>query len=106
MNVAYLTKYTPLGYTVNMQPAIKKSLTRRLKIIEGQVRGLQKLVEADTYCIDIITQSSAIRKALSAVEDLTLENHLSTHVIEQMKHGKQKQAIKEILDVYKVSKHK
>lgn len=64
------------------------------------------MVDEDEYCVDIITQTSAVRKALSAVEDLMLENHLSTHVVEQMKGGKHKKAIKEILDVYKVSKNK
>ena len=89
-----------------MKTEVKKKLVRRLKTIEGQVRGLEKMIENDTYCIDVITQASAIRQALSAVEDAMLENHLATHVVEQMKGGKQKQAIREILAVYKVSKKK
>ena len=89
-----------------MKPDVKKKVVRRLKTIEGQVRGLQHMVEEDAYCIDIITQASAIRQALSAVEDLMLENHLSTHVVEQMKDGSQNKAVREILAVYKVSKKK
>ncbi|HQU08164.1 MAG: hypothetical protein B7X04_00045 [Parcubacteria group bacterium 21-54-25] len=89
-----------------MNKNVKSKVVRRLKTIEGQVRGLQKLVENDTYCIDIITQTSAVRSALSAVEDAMLENHLSTHVVEQMKGGSQAKAIREILSVYKVSKKK
>ena len=85
---------------------IKNRSLRRLKIIEGQVRGLQKMVGEEKYCIDIITQSSAIKEALSSVEDLILENHLSTHVVEQIKEGKEKQATKEILKIYKLSKKK
>lgn len=84
----------------------KPRAIRRLKIIEGQIRGLQKMVEDDTYCIDIITQASAIKEALSGVEDLLLENHLSTHVAEQMKNGKDKQATEEILKVYKLKRRK
>lgn len=64
------------------------------------------MVESDTYCIDIITQASAIRQALSAVEDAMLENHLATHAVEQMKSGSHTRAIKEILSVYKISKKK
>ncbi|XKT74802.1 MAG: metal-sensitive transcriptional regulator [Patescibacteria group bacterium UBA2163] len=89
-----------------MRGDIQKQVQNRLKRIEGQVRGLQKMVEEEKYCVDIITQTSAVRKALSAVEDSMLENHLSTHVVEQMKSGNSKKAIEEILSVYKLSKRK
>ena len=99
-------KYTPRGYIESMKQGIKKKAVRRLKIVEGQVRGLQRMVEEEKYCIDIINQSLAIKEALSSVEDFILENHLSTHVVEQMKSGQEAKAIKEILSVYKVSKRK
>jgi CsoR family transcriptional regulator, copper-sensing transcriptional repressor len=89
-----------------MKKEVKKNLQRRLKIIEGQVRGLQKMVEEEQYCIDVITQAHAAREALSSVEDVMLENHLSTHVIDQMRNGEHSKATKEILSVYKVSKKK
>ena len=96
----------PRGYHKTMKKEIKSRAVHRLKIIEGQIRGLQKMVEEDTYCIDIITQTSAIKKALSGVEDLLLENHLKTHVIDQVKSGKQDQATEEILKVYKLKRKK
>jgi len=89
-----------------MKQDIKKKAMHRLKIAEGQVRGLQRMVEQEKYCIDIINQSLAVKEALSGVEDLILKNHLSTHVVEQMKSGKQAKAINEILSVYKLSKKK
>ena len=89
-----------------MRSDIKKRVENRLKRIEGQVRGLQKMVSEEKYCIDIITQTLAARKALSAVEDAMLENHLSTHVVEQMKSGDTKKVRREILSVYKISKKK
>lgn len=89
-----------------MDNDVKKRALRRLKIAEGQIRGLQKMVEDDVYCIDIITQASAVKEALSGVEDVLLENHLSTHVIHQVKHGKEDQAIEEILRVYKLKRKK
>ena len=89
-----------------MKQEIKKSVTNRLRRVEGQVRGLQKMVDEDQYCIDIITQSSAIRSALSAIEDLMLENHLSEHVIHQMKQGQEKKAVDEIISIFKKSKKK
>lgn len=89
-----------------MQKSIKKRVIRRLKILEGQIRGLQKMVEKEEYCIDILYQSSAAKEALSSVEDLILENHLSSHVIEQIKAGQKSKSIKEILAIYKLSKRK
>lgn len=90
----------------HMKKEVKKKIERRLKIVEGQVKGLQRMVENEEYCVDIITQTSAVRKALSSTEDVLLENHLSTHVVEQIKSGKHKRAIDEILSVYKLSKKK
>lgn len=89
-----------------MQPRVKKQLINRLRRVEGQIKGLERLVDEERYCIDVINQSLAIKQALSAVEDLMLENHLSTHVIEQMKNRQEAKAIKEILAVYKLSKKK
>tara|TARA_B100000745_G_scaffold94511_1_gene59658 strand:- start:3343 stop:3537 length:195 start_codon:yes stop_codon:yes gene_type:complete len=64
------------------------------------------MVEEETYCVDVITQASAARQALSSVEDAMLENHLSTHVVEQVRNGDHKQVSKEILSIYKVAKRK
>jgi len=89
-----------------MKKDIKNRVTRRLKILEGQIRGLQKMVESEEYCVKIIQQSSAARHALSGVEDLILENHLSTHVVEQIKAGKKDKTIKEISEIYKLAKKK
>ncbi|MCD8494577.1 MAG: metal-sensitive transcriptional regulator [Candidatus Pacebacteria bacterium] len=89
-----------------MKQEIKSKITRRLKLVEGQVRGLQKMVEDEKYCVDIITQSSAVKEALSGIEQLLLENHLSTHVLDHIKHGKEKIAVDEILKVYKLAQRK
>lgn len=79
---------------------------RRLKIIAGQIRGLEKMINEDKYCIDIIHQSLAVKKALSSLEDFILENHLATHVVKQIKSGKKAKAIKEVMSIYKLSKRK
>lgn len=82
----------------------KESLVRRLKLIEGQVRGLQKMVEDGTYCVDVITQTSAVKQALSNVEDLLLEHHLSHCVVDQIQKGKKDKATEEILKVYRLKR--
>ncbi len=81
----------------------KKYITR-LKKIEGQIRGLQKMLEENRYCIDIITQTNAACSALRSFEDVVLKEHLETCVLYQMKNGKEKQAIEEILKIYKLKK--
>ncbi|MDD3663001.1 MAG: metal-sensitive transcriptional regulator [Candidatus Pacebacteria bacterium] len=87
-----------------MEENNKAKVVRRLKLLEGQVRGLQKMVENDTYCIDIITQTSAVKQGLSNVEDLLLENHLGHCVFNQMKLGQTEKAKEEILKVYKLKR--
>jgi DNA-binding FrmR family transcriptional regulator len=82
----------------------KQKLIRRLKIIEGQVRGLQALIDKDTYCIDIITQTSAIKQGLSNVEDALLESHLGHCVVNQIKKGQTDKATSEILKVYRLKR--
>ncbi|HEY9584199.1 MAG TPA: metal-sensitive transcriptional regulator [Candidatus Paceibacterota bacterium] len=82
----------------------KQKLTRRLKIIEGQVRGLREMIENDTYCIDVITQSSAIKQSLGSVEDILLESHLSHCVVNQIKGGSKNKAVGEMMKVYKLKR--
>lgn len=81
-----------------------KKLVRRLKIIEGQVRGLAAMLEKDTYCIDIIAQTSAVKQALSSVEDALLESHLNSCVHRQMTTGQTAKAVDEVLKVYKLKR--
>lgn len=82
----------------------KGRIVRRLKLLEGQVRGLQKMVENDTYCIDVITQTSAVKQGLSNVEDILLENHLDHCVHHQMSSGQSHKAKEEVLKVYKLKR--
>ncbi len=64
-----------------MRKDIKASCQKRLNRIEGQVRGLSKMVEEDRYCIDIVTQISAVRAALRRVEEEVLRDHVA-HCVE------------------------
>ena len=70
------------GYAEN-----KDDYLIRLRRIEGQVRGLQRMVDEDTYCIDILTQVSAVTKALQAVAIGLLEDHLGHCVVQAIETG-------------------
>ena len=87
-----------------MHATSQQKVIRRLKLIEGQVRGLQDMVTKGTYCVDVITQTSAVKQALSGVEDVLMESHLSTCLIAQIKKGGEEQAKEEILKVYRLKR--
>ena len=82
----------------------KKDTVNRLKRIEGQIRGIEKMIENDAYCIDIITQTSAIRSAIKSLEDELLKKHLRSCAALQVKNGNEDKMVGEILKVYKLKK--
>ena len=83
---------------------IKKRSLHRAKIIEGQMRGIQKMIENEDYCMDIITQSLAVQKSLGSLNKLVLENHLRTHVKDMFSAGEVDKAVEELLSVYELAK--
>jgi DNA-binding FrmR family transcriptional regulator len=88
-----------------MIEGIKKRALHRTKIIEGQIRGLEKMIESEEYCMDIITQSLAIQKSLGSLNKLIVENHLRTHVSHMMRSddpAKNQQAVDEMLKVFEL----
>ena len=85
-----------------MNAANKTSCRKRLSRIEGQVRGLARMVEDDRYCIDIVTQISAVRAALARVEEEILRDHVAhcvEHAIVSGNTAEQRQKVAELMDV-------
>ncbi|WOH66353.1 metal-sensitive transcriptional regulator [Bradyrhizobium sp. BWA-3-5] len=85
-----------------MRKDIKASCQKRLSRIEGQVRGLSKMVEEDRYCIDIVTQISAVRAALRRVEEEVLRDHVAhcvEHAITSGNKADQREKIAELMAV-------
>lgn len=88
-----------------LTPAREKSLNR-LKRVEGQVRGIARMIEDDRYCIDVLTQLSAVKSALAAVEGEILKDHAShcvAHAIESGDAGDQKAKLDELIGL--LAKH-
>ena len=77
----------------------KEDLLLRLKRIEGQVRGLQRMIEEEKYCVDILTQSYSVQSALQKVELLLLENHMRHCVSDAIAKGEGEEKIKEMMEV-------
>lgn len=85
-----------------MRKDIKASCQKRLSRIEGQVRGLARMVDEDRYCIDIVTQISAVRAALRRVEEEVLKDHVAhcvEHAIASGDRADQRRKIAELMDV-------
>ncbi len=85
-----------------MDPKQKTDVENRLSRIEGQVRGIRRMVEEDRYCMDILAQTRSIVAALRKVENLVMESHLNTCVAEAMRSRddrEQDEKVKEIMTV-------
>lgn len=87
---------------------LKKRALHRSRILEGQLRGLEKMIENEDYCVDIITQSLAIQKSLRSLNKLLVENHLRTHVTDMFAAGGDTadQAVDELLRVYEINNNR
>jgi DNA-binding FrmR family transcriptional regulator len=87
---------------------LKKRALHRTKILEGQMRGLEKMIDNEDYCMDIITQSLAIQKSLRSLNKLLVENHLRTHVSEMFAAGgdEREMAVTELLKVYELNNNR
>ncbi|MDK2123703.1 metal-sensitive transcriptional regulator [Parachitinimonas caeni] len=82
----------------------KAALAKRMARIQGQVRGIAEMIEADRYCVDVITQVQAARQALAAVADQLLEHHLRGCVSRAISQDHGDAAIEEVLQLLKKSR--
>ncbi len=85
-----------------MTPETQRHALRRLKIIAGQVQALERQIEEDRYCMDVLDLSMSVQRALRSLDGLVIEGHLRTHVIEQVTGGETEKAVSELLRLYKV----
>jgi DNA-binding FrmR family transcriptional regulator len=84
---------------------IKRRALHRTKILQGQLKGLERMIDKEDYCMDILTQSIAIQKSLASLNKLVLENHLRTHIGEMLSSNDNKtkeNAYDEMLKLYEL----
>lgn len=79
---------------------IQERILHRYRIAQGHLKKVIDMVEKDEYCIDIIHQSQAVQKALQEVDNVMLENHLTTCVAEAIKTGDDKKAVSEVMSIF------
>ena len=86
-----------------MRREAKGSVLKRLQRIEGQVRGIARMVETDRYCIDVITQVQAVKAALNRVEEEILKDHVAhcvEHAIKSGNKAEQRKKVAELMEVF------
>ena len=87
-----------------MDQKLKGRAIHRAKIIRGQMDGLVKAIENETYCTILLEQSLSIQRSIKSLDSFILENHLRTHVKHQIQHGHEdEKAIRELIKIYTLS---
>ncbi|HEU5347319.1 MAG TPA: metal-sensitive transcriptional regulator [Ktedonobacterales bacterium] len=86
-----------------MMRADKADVLKRLNYIEGHLGGIRKMVEEDKYCVDILRQTYAVRKAIEKLEAMVLEDHLHGCVPEGIREGRADEVIGELVQLYNLA---
>src|SRR3990170_8918847 len=83
--------------------ASKPDVLRRLAYIDGHLQGVRRMIEEDKYCVDVLKQTYAVRRAIEKLEALILENHLRGCVVQGIKEGREDAVVGELLDLYELA---
>ena len=81
----------------------KQESLKRLNYIEGHIAGIKRMVEEEKYCVDVLKQTYAVRRAIEKLESLLLDGHLHTCVVEGVKDGREEQVVGELLELYSLN---
>lgn len=82
---------------------VKEDALKRLSYIEGHLAGIRKMLDEDKYCVDILKQTYAVRRAIEKMESLLLEGHLKSCVVEGIQTGRAEEIVEELKDLYILS---
>jgi len=93
-------KQTPEAYMIDQT---KADVLKRLSFIEGHLQGIRRMVEQDKYCVDVLKQTFAVRRAIEKMEALMLEGHLQTCVVDGIKGGREEAVVEELVGLYELS---
>ncbi len=86
-----------------MQDETRGDVLKRLSYIEGHLGGIRKMVEQDKYCVDVLKQTYAVRRAIEKMESLLLDGHLHTCVIEGIKGERSEEVVSELVELYELA---
>ncbi len=86
-----------------MQPKTREQALKRLNYIDGHLAGVRRMIEEEQYCVDVLKQTYAVRRAIEKMESLLLDGHLHTCVIAGVREGREEQVIGELLELYELA---
>ncbi|MEX0761553.1 MAG: metal-sensitive transcriptional regulator [Dehalococcoidia bacterium] len=86
-----------------MQPNSREDALKRLAYIEGHLSGVKKMVEEERYCVDILRQTFAIRRALQKLESKLIDSHLRTCVVSGVREGREDAVLSELVELYEIA---
>ena len=86
-----------------MPTPTKQESLKRLNYIEGHIVGIRRMVEEEKYCVDVLKQTYAVRRAIEKLESLLLDGHLHICVVEGVKDGREEQVVGELLELYSLN---
>ena len=86
-----------------MLPEVKEETLKRLNYVDGHLSGIRRMIEEDKYCVDVLKQTFAVRRAIQKLEARLLEGHLHSCVIEGVKDGREDEVLGELLELYSLS---
>jgi CsoR family transcriptional regulator, copper-sensing transcriptional repressor len=86
-----------------MQDTTKTDVLKRLNFIEGHLAGIRRMVEADKYCVDVLKQTYAVRRAIEKMESIMLGGHLATCVVDGIKDGREDAVVAELSELYEMA---
>ena len=93
----------PAKNRVPVDSSAKPDILRRLAYIEGHLNGVRRMVEEDQYCVDVLKQTYAVRRAIEKLETLILENHLQGCVVQGIREGRETEVVAELVDLYEIA---
>jgi DNA-binding FrmR family transcriptional regulator len=86
-----------------MQEDTRTDVLKRLNFIEGHLAGIKRMVEADKYCVDVLKQTFAVRRAIEKMEAIMLGGHLHTCVVTGIREGREDEVLAELSDLYEMA---
>ncbi len=86
-----------------MLPDVKEGALKRLNYVEGHLAGIRRMIQEEKYCVDVLKQTYAVRRAIQKIEALILEGHLHTHVLEGVRDGRDQEVLGELMELYNLS---
>lgn len=86
-----------------MQDTTKADVLKRINFIEGHIAGIKRMVEADKYCVDVLKQTYAVRRAIEKMESIMLTGHLATCAVDGIREGREEEVVAELAELYELA---